>query len=68
VKGSYKACLAGVERLLDAGIRVRLKTILMAVNQHEFAEMKEMARQYGVRFRLDAGISPRISGIVFRSN
>jgi radical SAM protein with 4Fe4S-binding SPASM domain len=62
VSGSYKACLDGIRRLLDAHIRVNLKTILMTINRHELCEMERMARSFGCRFRFDAAISPGMGG------
>lgn len=62
VPGSYEKCLWGIRSLLDRGIRVNLKTILMTINRHEFAAMENMARELGVRFRFDAAISPCIDG------
>lgn len=53
VPGSYRRCLTGVERLLGAGVRVGLKTMLMTLNQHELGEMRTMAQSLGVKFRFD---------------
>jgi radical SAM protein with 4Fe4S-binding SPASM domain len=58
VPGSYEKCMWGIRNLLDRGIRVDLKTILMTINRHEFAAMENMARELNVRFRFDAAISP----------
>ena len=62
VPGSYEKCMRGIRGLLDRGIRVNLKTILMTINRHEFSAMENMARELGVRFRFDAAISPCIDG------
>jgi radical SAM protein with 4Fe4S-binding SPASM domain len=62
VAGSYERCLDGVKKLLESKIRVRLKTILMTLNRHEFADIENMARAFGVKFRFDAAIFPRING------
>jgi len=62
VPGSYGRCRAGIERLLDAGINVRLKTILMTLNAHEFSAIEQLAFDWGVRFRFDAAIFPRLNG------
>jgi len=56
IKGSYARCINGIESLLDIGVRVRLKTILMTLNSHEFYAIEEIARDYGVPFRFDAAI------------
>jgi radical SAM protein with 4Fe4S-binding SPASM domain len=62
VKGSYKKCLAGIKKLLDHKRYLRLKTILMTINSHEFYEIKNMAKEFGVKFRFDADIFPRSDG------
>ena len=62
IKGAYARCISGIERLLAAGIRVNLKTILMTLNRHEFEEIKNTAKKYGVPFRFDAMIFPKFNG------
>jgi radical SAM protein with 4Fe4S-binding SPASM domain len=49
-------------RLLDAGVRVSLKTIAMRANAHEVPAIAAFAAELGLEFRLDAVISPRIDG------
>lgn len=58
VKGSFKRCTAGVRQLLDAGIRVSLKTVLMTVNAHELEQMRQIAVDLDVPFRMDSAIFP----------
>lgn len=62
VKGSYKRCLNGIRDLLDMKIGVRLKTVLMTLNEHELCEMERMAKGWGLKFRFDAAIFPRLNG------
>jgi MoaA/NifB/PqqE/SkfB family radical SAM enzyme len=62
VSGSYEKCIYGVKRLLDHNIHVRLKTILMTANKHEFFNIEHIAKEFGVRFRFDAEIFPCING------
>lgn len=62
VKGSYARCMKGIHGLLDRGINLRLKTILMTANRHEFHEMEKMARDCGIPFRFDAALFPRFNG------
>lgn len=62
VPGSYARCMRGIKSLLDGGVKVNLKTILMTVNRHELHAMEEIAKAFGVRFRFDAAISPCIDG------
>lgn len=58
VKGSYPRAIRGIERLLDAGISVGLKTVMMEPNKHEVVAMAELARAYDVSFRVDSAIFP----------
>jgi len=58
VKGSFKRCIAGIERLLAANHRLRLKTVLMTPNQHELAAMQAMADNWGVSFYFDTAVFP----------
>ena len=61
VKDSYEKCLSGIRRLLEHHINVRLKTILMTLNSHEFSDIEKMAKEFGVKFRFDAAIFPRLN-------
>ncbi len=65
IKGSYRKCLNGIEILLGRGIEVKLKTILMSLNRHEFLDMENMAKGFGVNFRFDGAIFPRFNGDKF---
>lgn len=62
VSGSFNACMNGIHKLLDAGIHLRLKTMLLTTNQHEFDEIKKTAKDLGVKFRFDGAIFPRFNG------
>jgi radical SAM protein with 4Fe4S-binding SPASM domain len=62
VNGSYEQCMNGIKLLLDHGIRVKLKTILMSVNLHEFSAIENIARDLGVKFRFDAALFPCLDG------
>lgn len=62
VTGSYERCLHGVRQLLKHNINVRLKTILMTVNKHEFFNIENIAQDFGVRFRFDAAVFPCLDG------
>jgi radical SAM protein with 4Fe4S-binding SPASM domain len=52
----------GLKRLLDAGVRVSLKTVAIRSNLHEILAIREYAHGLGLDFRLDGVISPRIDG------
>jgi MoaA/NifB/PqqE/SkfB family radical SAM enzyme len=62
VPGSFRQCVRGIERLLGHGIPLVLKTCLLRENVHEHREIRAMAASYGVKFRMDAAIIPRLNG------
>ncbi len=62
IKGSYKQCRNGIKNLLDHNINVKLKTILMTLNLHEFYDIENIAKNYGVNFRFDPAIFPCFNG------
>jgi len=62
VPGSFERCIGGTTSLIDAGFNVRLKTVLMQPNKHEFSEMEHLARELGVRFRSDPILFPTLQG------
>ena len=62
VAGSFERAMAGVRRLLDHHVNVKLKTVLMSVNRHELSAMRRLAETLGVSFRMDAAIFPRLDG------
>jgi len=62
VNGSYDKCIQGIRRLREHQINLRLKTILMEPNRHEFNAIRDMADGFGVKFRFDATIFPCFNG------
>lgn len=62
VKGSYKKSLQGIRKLIRQKTNVRLKTILMTHNRHEFFDMENLAGELGVKFRFDAAVFPGLNG------
>lgn len=62
VSGSYTRCMRGIELLLDRGLPLSLKTMLMTLNKHELSAMKDFAARLGVNFRYDAGLNFRLDG------
>jgi len=62
VRGSHEKTLQGINKLIRQKINVRLKTILMTLNRHEFFEMQNMAGELGVKFRFDAAVFPGLNG------
>ena len=61
VPGSYDRCMRGIRLLLDRGLPLKLKTVPTTVNRHEVFEMKRMAGEFGVEFKFDSSINPRIN-------
>jgi radical SAM protein with 4Fe4S-binding SPASM domain len=61
VPGSYAKCLNGVRKLIDNGIRVQLKTVLMKLNGHEIHAMRKIAEDLGVELRVDTAIFPQLT-------
>jgi radical SAM protein with 4Fe4S-binding SPASM domain len=62
VRGSFRQCLDGIESLSDAHINLKLKTMLMTPNSHEFYDIRNMAKKYNLKFRSDAALFPCFNG------
>jgi radical SAM protein with 4Fe4S-binding SPASM domain len=62
VPNSFERCIRGIHRMIERGIRVGIKTIVMGNNLDEVPLIEEMARELGTPFRLDALICPRLDG------
>lgn len=62
IKGSYNLCIKGIQILLRNKINVQLKTMLMSINSHELSSIEDLAKNFGVRFRFDAAVFPRMDG------
>lgn len=62
VPGSYARCLRGIEMALDRGLRLALKSVLLRANRHELGAMRAMAEGFGVAYRFDGVLWPRIDG------
>jgi radical SAM protein with 4Fe4S-binding SPASM domain len=61
VPGSHRLAWAGIRRLLDAGVRLTLKTMVLTLNVHEFEAMAARAAELGCEFRSDATVFPCLS-------
>lgn len=59
--GSFSACMAGIERLQNAGIRLRLKTMVLTLNVDEFSAIRQLAADMGVQFRHDCSLHAAIA-------
>jgi radical SAM protein with 4Fe4S-binding SPASM domain len=58
VPGAWERCLAGVDALCSAGVRVALKTVILKGNQHEVGAMRQMAEDRRANFRVDPAVFP----------
>jgi radical SAM protein with 4Fe4S-binding SPASM domain len=58
IKGSFRRCLDGVDLLLQRGVRVGLKTVILTDNVHEVEAMRALASGRGVPFRVDPAVFP----------
>jgi MoaA/NifB/PqqE/SkfB family radical SAM enzyme len=60
--GSFQDLVRGLEHLRRAGIRILLKTPLTRLNEHQVDEMIAFAASAGLRYQLDATLTPRDDG------
>ncbi len=60
IPGSYDKCMAGIKRLTERGLPVKLKTMALTWNYHEIAAMDDYARSQGLFFRFDSMLNPRV--------
>jgi radical SAM protein with 4Fe4S-binding SPASM domain len=61
IPGSYDRCMRGIHLLLERKLPLKLKTVPTTINRHEVFEMKRLAEEeFGVEFKFDAAINPRI--------
>ncbi len=62
VPGSFKQSLRGIHRLLERGIPLNLKTMVMTINRHEIRDLEKFAHGLGVKFRFDPIINAPFNG------
>jgi radical SAM protein with 4Fe4S-binding SPASM domain len=62
VPGSYARARRAIELLLDRGVPLNLKAVVIKENRHELDAMRGLAADLGVAFKLDAIINPRLDG------
>jgi radical SAM protein with 4Fe4S-binding SPASM domain len=63
--GSFARCMRGIEMLLEKGLPLKLKSVLLTLNQDELTQMKQFAKDLGLEFRYDGVINAGISGELF---
>ncbi|MDU9047468.1 MAG: radical SAM protein [Candidatus Electrothrix sp. Rat3] len=59
--GSFSGCMTGIERLRSAGVRLRLKTMVLTLNVDEFPAIRELAMNMGLQFRHDCSIHAAVA-------
>ncbi len=62
VPGSFARFRAGVQRLLDAGINLQLKAMILQSNKHELEAMRDWALERTGQFKYDLDVGPRLDG------
>jgi radical SAM protein with 4Fe4S-binding SPASM domain len=62
VPGSFAQCMRGIELLLDRGLPLEAKSMVVRQNRGEVADMKEWARRLGLAYRFDTLLTPRLDG------
>lgn len=62
VRGAFRRCMEGIERLASTGVALCLKTVALTTNAHEVNGVEELARRFGASFRFDPMITGRIDG------
>ncbi len=62
VDGAFLSAVGGVTALLDAGLRVEAKTVLLTLNSEEFSEIESLCRELTGSFRYDSMIVPAFDG------
>jgi radical SAM protein with 4Fe4S-binding SPASM domain len=61
IPGSYDRCMRGIRLLLERNLPLKLKTVPTTINRHEVFAMKRLAEEtFGVEFKFDTAINPRI--------
>lgn len=61
-RGQFDAVMRGLRALREAGVRLRIKTMLMNLTEKELPAMERIAEDLGAPFRFDAALSPRLDG------
>ena len=62
VPGSFERCKQGIELLLERGLPLQLKSMILSLNVHEVGAMRAHAEELGVPYRFDAVTHARADG------
>ncbi len=58
----YENCLQGIDRLVNKGLQVVLKSTLTRGNVEDLPEMRAVADRFGLEFRFDGVLNSRLDG------
>jgi len=61
-KGSFARAMHGIRTLKEAGVRTRIKTLLLHANFREYPQIVALAREIGIPYSLDPTVSSRNDG------
>lgn len=62
VAGAFERALRGIGLLLERGVTLNLKTVVLTLNQHELAAIETLAVKFGTAFRFDPVLNMRLDG------
>lgn len=62
VPGSFARCRRGIDLLLERGLPLNLKSVLLTLNAQELEEMQRLAASLGVEYRFDPVINAGLDG------
>lgn len=59
-KGSFERCMAGIRKLSERGLKLRLKSVAMRQNARWLHEVEAFAESIGAEYRFDTAIVPTL--------
>src|SRR5207253_7055176 len=62
VRGSFQRFLKGVRLLLERDLPIKIKTKAMTLNRQELDQIRALVEGFGLQFRLNSTIYPRLNG------
>jgi len=63
IKGSFERTVRGIKLMLERGIRVQGKTVLMKHNFDRYAEIRSFFDSLGITHTCDPIVTPRLDGV-----
>ena len=62
IPGSFSRCMQGIELLVEHGLPLKLKGVLMTLTQHDLQAMQSFAESLDLDFRFDPVVNAGIDG------